>query len=68
MLCVTCNNAVNNTVMVDNLVEALPSFPRKANHTRCFLHTINLVAKSLLKEFDMTKKEATQALDNDVGS
>ncbi|KAG2035957.1 hypothetical protein BDR03DRAFT_821952, partial [Suillus americanus] len=65
MLCVTCDNAANNTVMVDNLAEALPSFPGKANHMRCFLHTINLVVKSLLKEFDMTKKEVTQALDND---
>ncbi|KAG2109988.1 uncharacterized protein F5147DRAFT_772829 [Suillus discolor] len=54
--------------MVDNLAEALPSFPGKANHTRCFLHTINLVAKSLLKEFDMTKKEVTWVLDNDVSS
>jgi hypothetical protein len=68
MLCVTCDNAANNTVMVENLAEALPSFPGRANHTRCFLHTINLVAKSLLKEFDMTKREATRALDNDVGS
>jgi hypothetical protein len=54
--------------MVENLAEALPSFPGRAIHTRCFLHTINLVAKSLLKEFDMTKREATRALDNNVGS
>ncbi|KAG2744250.1 hypothetical protein P692DRAFT_201667543, partial [Suillus brevipes Sb2] len=52
MLCVTCNNTASNTMMVENLAEALPSFPGRAIHTRCFLHTINLVAKSLLKEFD----------------
>ncbi|KAG1800170.1 uncharacterized protein BJ212DRAFT_1287405, partial [Suillus subaureus] len=68
MLCVTCDNATNNTVMVENLAEALPSFSGRANHMRCFLHTINLVAKSLLKEFNMMKREATQALDNNVGS
>ncbi|KAG2741724.1 hypothetical protein P692DRAFT_201650650, partial [Suillus brevipes Sb2] len=49
MLCVTCNNAANNTVMVENLAEALLSFPGRANHMRCFLHIINLVAKSLTK-------------------
>ncbi|KAG1750433.1 uncharacterized protein EDB91DRAFT_1040517, partial [Suillus paluster] len=55
ILGITCNNAANNTVMVDNLAYSLPSFPGTANHTRCFLHTINLVVKSLIKEFDMTK-------------
>jgi hypothetical protein len=51
--------------MVDNLADTLPSFPGRANHTRCFLHTVNLVAKSLIKEFDMTKKDATRVLNND---
>ncbi|KAG1843643.1 hypothetical protein C8R48DRAFT_556094, partial [Suillus tomentosus] len=52
ILCITCDNAANNTVMVDNLADILPSFPGTVNHTRCFLHMINLVAKSLIKEFD----------------
>lgn len=64
MLCITCDNASNNNVMVDKLADTLPSFPGRANHTRCFLHTINLVAKTLIKEFDMTKKDASHALED----
>jgi len=51
--------------MVANLADILPSFPGTANHTRCFLHTINLVAKSLIKEFDMSRRDVTEALDDD---
>ncbi|KAG2060744.1 hypothetical protein BDR06DRAFT_837354, partial [Suillus hirtellus] len=47
-----CDNASNNTVMIDELSTALPDFGGKASHTWCFLHTINLVAKSLLHEFE----------------
>ncbi|KAG2050834.1 hypothetical protein BDR06DRAFT_833129, partial [Suillus hirtellus] len=52
ILCIECDNAANNTVMVDDLTDILPSFPGTVNHIRCFLHTINLVAKLLIKEFD----------------
>ncbi|KAG1852960.1 hypothetical protein C8R48DRAFT_563910, partial [Suillus tomentosus] len=52
ILAVTCDNASNNTVMIDELSTALPNFGGKASHTRCFLHTVNLVAKSLLHEFE----------------
>jgi hypothetical protein len=58
MLCVTCDNAADNTVMVENLAEALPSFPGRANHMRCFLHTINLVANLL------TKLQLPQSMSN----
>jgi len=51
--------------MVANLADILPSFPGTANHIRCFLHTINLVAKSLIKEFDMSRRDVTEALDDD---
>jgi hypothetical protein len=53
--------------MVDKLADILPSFPGRANHTRCFLHTINLVAKLLIKEFDVTKKDASRALEDSDG-
>ncbi|KAG2085760.1 uncharacterized protein F5147DRAFT_527213, partial [Suillus discolor] len=52
MLSVTCNNASNNNMMVDKLVMLVPKFTGEASHTRCFLHTMNLVAKSLICEFD----------------
>ena len=37
--------------MISCLSGDLPSFPGKANHVRCFLHVINLVAKTLLSPF-----------------
>lgn len=67
MLSVTCDNASNNNVMVDELADLLPNFGGRASHTRCFLHTVNLIAKSLLREFDVTKKNAAAALDNVPG-
>ncbi|KAG2344983.1 hypothetical protein BDR05DRAFT_881316, partial [Suillus weaverae] len=57
ILCVTCNNAFNNTVMLDDLEANLPDFSGTAAHTCCFLHTVNLVAKLLLREFDVLKKD-----------
>ncbi|TFY76101.1 hypothetical protein EWM64_g7913 [Hericium alpestre] len=41
--------------MIQELEHLLPEFPGETNHTRCFAHIVNLVAKSLLKQFD-TKK------------
>ncbi|KAG1742794.1 uncharacterized protein EDB91DRAFT_1004893, partial [Suillus paluster] len=63
ILSVTCNNASNNNVMVENLAAEVPAFGGAASHTRCFLHMVNLVAKLLICEFDVTKKEAHKALD-----
>jgi hypothetical protein len=33
----------------------LPDYGGKAEHARCFLHTTNLVAKSLLRAFDVKR-------------
>ncbi|KAG2098242.1 uncharacterized protein F5147DRAFT_530360, partial [Suillus discolor] len=52
ILSVTCDNALNNNVMVDELEQLVPEFAGEASHTWCFLHTVNLVAKSLIWEFD----------------
>ncbi|KAG1782402.1 hypothetical protein EV702DRAFT_925011, partial [Suillus placidus] len=52
MLSVTCDNTSNNNVMVDKLAMLVPEFAGEVSHTRCFLHTVNLVAKSLIREFD----------------
>lgn len=48
--------------MIEVLEELLPEFPGAANQTRCFTHILNLVAKSILHQFD-TKKPA--AADED---
>lgn len=51
--------------MVERLADMLPLFPGTPNHTWCFLHTVNLVTKSLIREFDMTKKYTNWALEED---
>jgi len=42
--------------MVEELANILPGFPGESARTRCFAHIINLVAKSLLKQFDSPGK------------
>lgn len=48
--------------MVEALSDKVPAFGGVTSHTRCFLHTVNLVAKSLIREFDIKKRDADQAL------
>src|SRR6202035_3600666 len=39
-------------------------FPGAANRTRCFAHILNLVAKSVIRQFDVAKGEADGALSS----
>lgn len=48
--------------MIDELSVLLEEFPGAANRTRCFTHILNLVAKSILKQFDLPKAKAGEAL------
>lgn len=48
--------------MVTELQKMLPDFPGQAARTRCFCHIVNLVAKSIIIQFDIPKK-AKAALD-----
>ncbi|KAI0355814.1 hypothetical protein OH77DRAFT_1378786, partial [Trametes cingulata] len=52
MLGVTCDNATNNDTMVNALEIDIPSFGGQRARTRCFAHVVNLVAKSLTRQFD----------------
>lgn len=62
----TCDNASNNDTMIDELANLLPNFPGPANQTRCFLHVLNLVVKSILHQFDVpTSKKKSDADDDD---
>ena len=64
ILSVTCNNnnaSPNNTV-IKKLSKLLKSFPGNANHTCRFLHILNLVAKSMIQQFDLPKDKADEAL------
>jgi hypothetical protein len=49
--------------MIAELAKILPSFS-EVGHTRCFLHIVNLVAKSIIKQFDVQKKREDQHLDD----
>ncbi|KAF8581722.1 hypothetical protein K439DRAFT_1353049 [Ramaria rubella] len=61
LLSITCDNASANNTMSDQLDQFVKDFPREANRTRCFAHIVNLIAKSLLKQFDIPAKRADAA-------
>jgi hypothetical protein len=62
VLSITCDNATSNDTMIDELEGMLEDFPGAPNWTRCFTHILNLVAKSVMKQFDLPKAKAGQAL------
>jgi hypothetical protein len=42
--------------MIEHLSTLVKNFPGAANQTRCFTHILNLVAKSILRQFEPKKK------------
>ncbi|KAF8443710.1 hypothetical protein L210DRAFT_3313983, partial [Boletus edulis BED1] len=50
ILSITADNALSNDTMT--LADCLAHFGGETAQTRCFLHVINLVAKTLVKQFD----------------
>ena len=48
--------------MIDELSVLLEKFPGAANRMRCFMHILNLVAKSILKQFNLPKAKTGKAL------
>lgn len=63
ILSLTCDNASNNDIMINELAKLLPNF-FTVNRTRCFLHIVNLVAKAILKLFDMPSANPTASSDD----
>ena len=57
ILGVTADNASNNDKMIEHLAALIETFPGAANQTRCFAHILNLVAKSVLRQFEGPKKK-----------
>ena len=49
--------------MIKYLGDAIDEFPGPANQARCFVHTINLIAKSILKPFEVQKKKDVLAFN-----
>ena len=55
----SCDNASNNEKMADEMEHLLPAFS-SGNRVRCFTHVLNLIAKSLLKQFETAKKSENE--------
>ncbi|GBE80100.1 putative AC transposase [Sparassis crispa] len=64
MLSITVDNVSPNNVMIDELAKLIKSFQGQANCARCFDHIINLMAKSLLRQFDIPQNGADATLDD----
>ena len=56
ILGVTADNASNNN-MIKHLAVVIDTFPGAPNQTQCFAHILNLVAKTVLHQFEGLKKE-----------
>ena len=65
LLSITCDNASNNDKMIEHLSNLIENFPGPANQTRCFTHILNLVAKSILRQFNVVKKSEGAPDDSD---
>ena len=63
VLSVTADNASNNDTMFAHIEKILLDFPGEVSQTQCFVHTINLCAKSILKHFDLPKKDDKDTLN-----
>ena len=50
--------------MIEELAKLIDKFPGAPNRTRCFTHILNLVAKCILKQFDLPKVKAGVVLDD----
>jgi hypothetical protein len=66
ILLFTCDNLSANDAMIDHLAELLSTFPGAANRTWCFTHICNLVAKYIMKQFDLLKSKKGAKPDHDV--
>ena len=50
--------------MVNELKNHLDIFPGASNRTRCFNHIVNLIAKSVIWQFDTPKVKGNEAFDD----
>jgi hypothetical protein len=49
--------------MIDELQDLLSAFPGAENRTRCFAHIINLIAKTVIQQFDVPKAKEGEIVD-----
>ena len=65
---ITCDNASNNNTMIKALAELIDDFPGAANQMCCFLHILNLVLKSIIKQFDLPESKKKSGGNDDNGN
>ena len=63
ILSITCDNASNNDTMIKELANLIDEFPGPVNQTRCFTHVLNLVVKSIIRQFDLPKSKNDDVLN-----
>ncbi len=65
-LAITCDNTSNNDTMMEALEEPgnLPNFDGPRARVRCFLHILNLVAKSIICQFDTKASKADRVQED----
>ncbi|KAG2088934.1 uncharacterized protein F5147DRAFT_561336, partial [Suillus discolor] len=63
MLSLMGDNASSNDMLTTELAKCMDSFGGALSRTRCFLHIVNLIAKSIIKLFDVPKKEQARLDD-----
>ena len=49
--------------MIQELAYCVPTFASAASQIHCFFHVVNLVTKSLIRQFDVQKRDADTALN-----
>jgi hypothetical protein len=49
--------------MIEELQDLVAALPGEAGQTCCFTHIINLIAKSVIKQFDIPKKAGDEPDD-----
>jgi hypothetical protein len=64
MLSITADNGSSNDTLVAELADRVAHFAGDTNRTRCFLHIVNLVVKSLIHEFDASKSKANGSVSS----
>lgn len=64
----TADNASSNDTMTEHMGELVAHFGGTASQVRCVLHITNLVAKSLIKPFDVPKRGHQGSPEGDTES
>lgn len=59
----TADNASNNDTMIEHLATLIDEFTGAANQTRCFTHILNLVARTVLCQFEGPEAKGGKVLD-----